>query len=1080
MFDFILKRYTSWIPLSVMVACVLATLALTSWFSNYQQRRTIDVFGTITQSNMHALSERMGHYGQVLTGAAAYFETEHKITSEDWGRYVASLSISDRMPGIKGLGFIAPVEKSDLPEFLADISQEGRPDFRVYPETDLDTAFVIKYIEPVADNLAAVGLDIAFEDNRRQAAIRARDTNSLQLTRRIQLVQDETEQPGFLLLQPIFRDDKTTFTGWSYLPFVGNNALQGMTRDQAQNFWLTVYDGTEPVEDMLIYDERPDQSIASAFTRSLVLPVLGREWLIVWGSTPKFEAAGVQYSAWLALGLGLIVTALLGSLTSTLLQREQAVRVLVKQKTRELEARERQTGSIVDNAMAAIMLLDSEQRVVTANKATGEMFELSERELIGEPLQNLVGAFNFSEHEQSKRIKAKTAQGALLLLEARLSSWKAEDGTVRSVLILYDVTKEEESKEKLRESEERWNAVLVGAEIGVFDVNLKSGQSIVSDMWKRLMDVPLNTPNIDTQKLFLERIHPDDLVALRAADNACISGKAERSVAQYRMRFNDNEWRWMRSDAIAAERDDDGKATRLLGSQTDITQLRQAQEQLEFSEQRFKSVLDNAPVGMAICAENGDFLGVNGALCDLTGFTTDYLQTKKLRDIVVREDFRKLLASAQELREQGQNSFKSECRILTKGGEPKWGLVGVAWTINEELNEDMFILQVQDISELKNVEKMKAQFVSTVSHELRTPLTSIKGALSLLEGQFGKEMAGPASRLVKIAQQNGDRLIELVNDILDMEKISAGQSKFAFAHENISALVQNTIEQLEPFATQHHATIKANFPAMAPIANVDPGRLQQVVANLLSNAAKYSADGCAINVSVESKDGNVRVMVRNTGPGIPEAFRSKIFLAFQQADSSDTRSSGGTGLGLNISKQIIEHMGGEIGFDSVVDGETRFWFTLHQVANEALDEDVPLNPTAVSQRPVKILHLEDDEDFAEITRNSFGKLAKVTSVGTLAAAHKKVRQIKYDLIIIDWELPDGSGEDLLTSIAQNQAAVPVFGLSAHDEQVKSSLVTAEFIKSRTDLKDVVSKAIKCVELHRQVDESQRAVSLVAI
>ncbi|WP_394199436.1 CHASE domain-containing protein [Litoreibacter albidus] len=1051
-----------------MTACVLATLAVASWFNNDQKKRTSAVFETITEDNKDALSGRLSDYRQALTSAAGFYMASDKVTQEDWRKYVEALTISEALPGVSGLGIILPVETAKMDEFRAGRSDFGQPNFQVRPESNRETAYVITYIEPMSVNAAAIGLDIGFEKRRREAAIKARDTKSPQLTERILLVQDETSQPGFLLVNPIIGENDV-FIGWSYLPFVGGEALKDMTAAQTEQFWLTVYDGTEPDGDMVIYDESPEGGATSAFTRSAVVPGMGQEWLMVWSSTPKFEAGEAQLSTWFTLALGLMVTALVGLLTASLLQRERAVRILVAQKTRELKARERQTSSIVDNAMAAILLLDGEQRIVTANKTTGEMFELDEQALIGKPLQCLIGGLDITAHDDATRIKAETSSGTKLLLDGRFSSWDAIDGSTQSVAILQDVTEEETSKQRLGEAEERWNKVLIGAEIGVFDLDLRTGKSIVSGMWKQLMGIPEATSDVDTQQAFLDRIHPDDLAALQEADQACISGKTQRSVAQYRMRFGEDEWRWMRSDAVVAGKDENGVATRLIGAQTDITELREAQERLEHSEQRFKSVLAHAPVGMALCSAQGDFLGVNDALCDLTGFSEEYLQTKKLSDIVVREDFRNLHSNVRELQKNNEHSLKSECRIVTREGGIKWGLVGVAWTYNDELDEEMFILQVQDINELKNVEKMKAQFVSTVSHELRTPLTSIKGALSLLEGQYAADLAGPANRLVKIAQQNGDRLIDLVNDILDMEKISSGQSDFVFSNENINTLVQLAVEQLEPFAHQHNTTIKGKYPPISPAAYVDPRRLQQVVANFISNAAKYSCNDSVINVSVERLDGNLRVKVCNIGPGIPESFVPKVFMAFQQADSSDTRSNGGTGLGLNISKQIIDHMGGEIGFDSVVDGETCFWFTLPEIESAAVVAANLQEHQLEDQKPIEILHLEDDEDFAEIVRNSFGGFAKVTSVGTLAGARRKIRDFTYDLVIIDWELPDGRGDELLSGIEENQKNIPIFGLSAYEGKVKSDLVVADLVKSRADLTEVVTRAIKSVERFRRAE-----------
>ncbi len=1058
-------------PIVVMSVCLLATLSVSYLLWHDQKKRSDSAFETTTEDNMNALLERMADYRLALDSASSMIRSAGWLDREDWREYVAGLNTPKTLPGINGLGLIVPVDKADLPDFVADIAASGEPDFAVKPETDQPISFVIRYIEPIAPNLEAVGLDIAFETGRREAAIRARETRTAQLTPRILLVQDDTQQPGFLLLNPIYAVDDQ-FIGWSYAPFVGSKTLSKLSPAQTKQFWLTVYDGPVVDQETLIYDEKPPGMNSPRFKQTQVVSLMGRDWLLEWHSTPRFEASQSKAAHWIAFGFGLAITFLLGLLTSNLQRKEAYVRKQVELKSRELAAREKQTRSIVENAMLAILLLDDHDHIIAANRATGEMFDVDEHSLIGEALPIAWGLCDLPRTGRAGLIEAHTQDGRRLYLETRISGWTDETGSQRTVVMIQDVTKRENSASMLRANEARWNAALVGAEIGVFDIDLTTGKSIVSETWKRLMGVNKDNEN-DLQRHFLDRIHPDDLDTLKKADEACIRGENPRSVAQYRVRFGQDEWRWMRSDAFVAERDSTGKALRLLGSQTDVTDLVHAQKELEQSEKRFRAVLESAPVGMAMCAPDGHFVGTNTALYDLSGYDETELNTLKLQDLFAPEDFRDLVPAARSLSPGGTNALKREYRLVTKSGDVRWCLVSVAWSSAADRGEDVFIVQMQDISELKNVDKIKAQFVSTVSHELRTPLTSIKGALALLGGQFGETLPDAGKRLLTIAEQNGNRLVELVNDILDLEKISAGEIEFVYRPEDVSALVSQTIEELEPFTSEHGVTVKTHLPSIAPIAHVDPGRFQQVISNLLSNAAKFSDDDSIIDVSVTREEGRIRVNVENTGAGIPEAFRKRVFQPFQQADSSDTRKTGGTGLGLNICKQIIERMGGEIGFESDIGQRTRFFVLINETNEDVADTVVSLRPITADNTPARILHLEDDSDFAEILRKSFGDAAEITSVMTLEHAHQMVRQNTYDLIIIDWELPDGDGIELLSTISAHHAVVPVFGLSASEGKSDEKMVVLDAVKSRADLSDIVEKALIAVDAMRQAKATQK-------
>jgi PAS domain S-box-containing protein len=245
-----------------------------------------------------------------------------------------------------------------------------------------------------------------------------------------------------------------------------------------------------------------------------------------------------------------------------------------------------------------------------------------------------------------------------------------------------------------------------------------------------------------------------------------------------------------------------------------------------------------------------------------------------------------------------------------------------------------------DITELRRIDRMKSEFVATVSHELRTPLTSIRGSLGLLSGGVGGDLPAPARSLIGIAQNNCDRLIRLVNDILDSEKIESGKMAFDLETLAMKPLLDQALAANEGFAAQHRVSLRLGAPSTPILAHVDADRLAQVVTNLVSNAVKFSPAGSTVEVSLRSDAGRVRVEVRDRGPGIPEAFRARVFQRFSQADASDARPKGGTGLGLNISRAIVERLGGVIGFNTEVGDGTTFFFDLPEVAPGALDERV--------------------------------------------------------------------------------------------------------------------------------------------
>jgi signal transduction histidine kinase len=230
--------------------------------------------------------------------------------------------------------------------------------------------------------------------------------------------------------------------------------------------------------------------------------------------------------------------------------------------------------------------------------------------------------------------------------------------------------------------------------------------------------------------------------------------------------------------------------------------------------------------------------------------------------------------------------------------------------------------------ERKRLEKLKAEFVSTVSHELRTPLTSIAASLGLLESKIAGILPGPAARLLSIASTNTQRLVRLINDILDIEKLESGRVVFDFARVNLRSLVEQAIEANRDFAQGHNVSIRLLESPSVDEVRADADRLAQVLTNLLSNSIKFSPAGSEVVVSIANREVSHRISVRDHGIGISGDFRAHLFEKFAQADATNSRQKGGTGLGLSIVKQIVERLGGEVGFEDAPGGGSVFYVDL--------------------------------------------------------------------------------------------------------------------------------------------------------
>jgi len=233
-----------------------------------------------------------------------------------------------------------------------------------------------------------------------------------------------------------------------------------------------------------------------------------------------------------------------------------------------------------------------------------------------------------------------------------------------------------------------------------------------------------------------------------------------------------------------------------------------------------------------------------------------------------------------------------------------------------------------DVTQRKEMDRLKRDFISVVSHELRTPLTSIAGSLGLIQGGIAGQMSDKAMELVSVAHRNSVRLTKLVNDILDIDKLESGNLPLELQEIDLVEVVKDAMKENEGYANKLGVSLSLEQTPQSMQIPGDRNRLIQVMTNLLSNAAKYSPKGETVEVRIKPRADIVRVEISDHGPGIAPSFRDKVFQKFCQGDTSNSRFLYGTGLGLNIAKLIVEKHHGRIGFDTELGRGTTFWFEL--------------------------------------------------------------------------------------------------------------------------------------------------------
>lgn len=353
--------------------------------------------------------------------------------------------------------------------------------------------------------------------------------------------------------------------------------------------------------------------------------------------------------------------------------------------------------------------------------------------------------------------------------------------------------------------------------------------------------------------------------------------------------------------------------------------------QLSSSEMRISSILTALNDGIVITNSWGMIESCNDAITKIFNYKKEDVIGKNIHEIINAIDFSRYKYdrfNAQELVKDIKiidNKYQLEGITQNDSKVP----IEVSYNEIEIEGKRATTFIIYDITQHKNVEKMKDEFIAIVSHELRTPLTSIKGALGLVNAGVIGNIPDKASEILKIANKNCSRLSNIINDILDLEKIKAGKMELKIKEYDVVPIVAEAVEASLDYAKQYNVEYRITNLIDSAIVNIDKNRLIQVLFNLLSNAAKFSHPNSIVNIEVTKMDSQlIRISIKDTGIGIADEFKPQIYDNFSQADSSDSRQKGGTGLGLCITKEILTMLGAAISFESKLNEGTTFFVDL--------------------------------------------------------------------------------------------------------------------------------------------------------
>lgn len=522
-----------------------------------------------------------------------------------------------------------------------------------------------------------------------------------------------------------------------------------------------------------------------------------------------------------------------------------------------------------------------------------------------------------SEYDCITRMLHRSGHWVWVHARGRVYEWDERGKPCKIAGTLIDVTQQHQAQEQLLLSGQRFKGAFDAAALGIGIVSLDG-------RWTEVNQALCKMLGYTEQELlslnFQDITYPEDLKTDLTLLKQLLAGDIPLYQLKKRYVTKSGSLLWVLI-AVSVVRDSNGKPLHLVKQVEDINQQTLSASALADNARFQKALFNNMAEAVIVVNEELNIEQSSKSAVLLLPALTGKGQTS------LHEVLPELVQPLQQM--MGHIPTAAASRFELEVDIPWRGHMSLEFSLSKIFRNGsaLWIVMIRDLSEAKRIERMKDEFVSTVSHELRTPLTSIRGALGLITAGVMGNVPEPIHNMLKIAEDNSQRLSLLINDLLDLEKLQAGKFELNFQDVDIIKLIDHLVEAMSPVAESYQVTIRrANNTGVT--LNTDPSRLTQALSNLLSNACKYSPANDEVLINYKVINDQLMIEVSDHGAGIPEEFHSRIFTKFSQADSSDTRGKAGTGLGLAICKELVEQMGGQIGYESEPGHGACFWLTL--------------------------------------------------------------------------------------------------------------------------------------------------------
>jgi len=606
-------------------------------------------------------------------------------------------------------------------------------------------------------------------------------------------------------------------------------------------------------------------------------------------------------------------------------------------------------------------------------------------------------------------------------------AWKilGVGGAVLVLVLLWGIIIRQQ-KERLRVSEERFHLAMKAASEGIWDWNIATDEVYYSPGYHTMLGFEIGELK-SSHSVWEELLHPADKMAAIAWAREAVENNEKNYSHEFRLRTRNGDYRYVRSIGSIVEVSADGKALRAIGSQTDITEQKLAEEKLRASEAQFKAIVNAIPIAVFIMSGKGQIVMANPYALAEVELDLAKIRKRHFLDFCVAGEGEALLARLEDAGEvsKAPMRFKVDDDKMIDGllsiisivfnGRPAY--LGLWVNLTERILMERELEQAKEAAEEAN--QFKSRFLANMSHEIRTPMNAIIGLCHLT---LRTKLDNQQRDYLQKVQSASHTLLGVINDILDFSRIEAGRLYIEKVPFRLDEILANLSDLVIMRAEEKGLEILFDVSPDVPQGLIgDPTRITQVLINLSQNAIKFTEQGhVVVRITLEDNKDQYLFEVCDTGIGIDADILPELFESFSQADTSTTRQYGGSGLGLAICKQLIELMGGHIGVDSRPGSGSRFYFTLPLDRQE--EKSFPgmerlagkVKAIVVDDNPVACDILADmlsSFRFSVKTFDSaFAALDELTRVNSSSAGPY------YNLVLLDWKMPGMNGLEAVEQV----------------------------------------------------------------